>query len=77
MTRGELEKVYIFQNYPSNSRITADKGLVSVDNGSIGGTHRLCFYKNVTNQFTFIHLVGHQTKNYLTDYQKQSPFIFI
>ena len=40
----EFKKLYNYSICPRDSTKTPDKRFVSVDNGSIGGTHGTCFY---------------------------------
>ena len=44
MNESELQRVYIYPTYPTDSKIYSDKKFVNVDNGSMGGTHWTCFY---------------------------------
>ena len=42
MKESELQKVYNYLRYPRFSKFLADKAFVLIDNGSMGGTHRVC-----------------------------------
>ena len=43
MNESQLQIYYIYRIYPRNSRILTDKGFVSIDDGSMMGTHWTCF----------------------------------
>ena len=43
MNESDLQRVYNYEIYPRDSKIVSDKGFVKFDNGSIGGTHGVCF----------------------------------
>ena len=51
MNESELKKVCNYSIYSRDSIITTDKGMVSIDNGSIEGTHWTCFY--MKDNFSF------------------------
>ena len=44
MKESDLQRVYTYKIYPSDSNISSDKGFVNIDNGSMGGTHWTCFF---------------------------------
>ena len=44
MTESELQRVYKYPIYPRDSKIYSDKGFVNIDDGSMKGTHWICFY---------------------------------
>ena len=39
----QLQRYYKYNIYPTDSTIKTDKGFVNIDNGSMGGTHWVCF----------------------------------
>ena len=39
MDESQLQKIYNYNIYPRDSKISSDKGFVNIDNGSQGGTH--------------------------------------
>ena len=43
MNDSELQGLYNYKKYPTDSKINSDKGFVNIDNGSQGGTHWTCF----------------------------------
>ena len=43
LNESELQRVYNYKRYPTDSMITTDKGFVNIVNGRIGGTHWTCF----------------------------------
>ena len=43
MNESQLQRVYNYKIYPRDSKIYSDKGFVTIDNGSQGGTHWTCF----------------------------------
>ena len=43
MNERELQRVYNYNIYPSDSKIYSDRGVVNIDNGSMGGSHWTCF----------------------------------
>ena len=53
MKEGELKKVYNYNSYRRDSKITTDKGFVDIDNGAEGETHCTCFYKKDNKSFYF------------------------
>ena len=44
MNESELQRVYNYPIYPRGSKIHSDRGFVTLDNASQGGTHWTCFY---------------------------------
>ena len=43
MNESELQRVYNYSIYPRDTKLYSDKGLVNIDNGSMGGSHWVCF----------------------------------
>ena len=43
MNESQLQRVYDYKIYPRDFKIHSDKGFVNMDNGSMGGTHWMCF----------------------------------
>ena len=39
MNESQLQKVYNFSIYPSDSKLHSDKGFVDIDNGERNGSH--------------------------------------
>ena len=70
MNDGELQKIYSYPVYPSDSEINSDKRFVSMDNGSKGGSHWFCLLKKI-NHFTSMVSVDSQKKLYLINYLKK------
>ena len=52
MNKSELQRVYNYEKYPRDSIITTNRGFVILDNGSLKGTHWICFTINITNPLT-------------------------
>ena len=44
MKESQLQKIYIDSLYPRDSKIYSDKGLINLDDGSMGGSHWTAFY---------------------------------
>ena len=44
MNESQLQKLYKLLTYPRESKRFSNKRFVSIDNGSLGGTHWTCFY---------------------------------
>ena len=74
MNESELQKVYNFNIYPRDSIITADRGFVNTDNGSLGGTHWTCFYVKDKKSFYFESFVGYLDKFLLQQLSKRITF---
>ena len=43
MNESELQRVYNYPIYPTDSKTYSARGFVNIDNGSQGGTHWTCF----------------------------------
>ena len=43
MNESQLQKEYNYDIYPRDSKIHSDRGFVNIDNGSMGGSHWVCF----------------------------------
>ena len=43
MNESQLQKVYKNSILPRDSKIYSDRGFVNIDNGSMGGSHWVCF----------------------------------
>ena len=43
MNESQLQRIYNYLIYLTDSQIYSDKGFVNIDNGSQGGTHWTCF----------------------------------
>ena len=43
MSESDLRKIYNYKIYPRDSKITTNKGFVNIDDGSMGGSHWVCF----------------------------------
>ena len=44
LNESEIQRAYNYITNPRESKIHQDKGFVNIDNGSMGGTHWVCFY---------------------------------
>ena len=65
----ELRRIYNYPIYPRDSKIYSDKGFVSIDNGSQGGTHWICLIVKINESFYF-DIFGVQSDKFLL---KQLP----
>ena len=74
MNEAQLQKIYNFPIYPRDSKIYSDKGFVSIDNGSIGGSHWTCFVVKDNKSFYFDTFGGHPD-NFLLN-QLSKPIIY-
>ena len=70
MNESQLQKVYNYRIYPRNSKIYFDKGLVFIDNGSMGGSHWTCFYIKDKKSFYFDSFGGQPEKFLLNQLPK-------
>ena len=59
MNESQLQKVFKFPIYPRDSKIHSDRGFVSVDNGSMGGSHWCAFYIKDNKSIFFDSFGGH------------------
>ena len=53
MNESQLQRVFNYHIYPRDSKIVSDKGIVKIDNGSMGGTHWVCFIIKGNKSFYF------------------------
>ena len=53
MSESQLQKIYNYPIYPRDSKIYSDRGFVNIDNGSMGGSHWVCFYIKENKSFYF------------------------
>ena len=53
MNESELQRVYNYPIYPTDSKIYSDKGFVNIDNGSMGGSHWVCNIVKDNKSFYF------------------------
>ena len=53
MNESQLQKKYNYPIYPTDSKIHSNKGVVNIDNDSMGGSHLTCFIvkDNKSNYF--------------------------
>ena len=56
MNESDLQRVYIYNIYPRNSKIITDKGFVFIRNGQMGDTHWVCFIVKDNKSFSFLAL---------------------
>ena len=70
----ELQKVYIYPIYPRDSEIYSDKRFVSIDNGSMGGTHWCCFIVKINQSYQFDSFGGRPDKLLLSQLTKPIPY---
>ena len=74
MNELDLQRVYNYPIYPRDSKIYSDKGFVTIDNGSHGGTHWTCSIVKGKKSFFFDSFGGAPDKCLLN--QKPKPKIY-
>ena len=62
MNESELQRTYNCNIYPRDSNIITDRGLVSLDKGSMGGSHWTCFIVKDSESFYFDSFGGQPDK---------------
>ena len=75
MKESELQRVFYYPIYPKDSKTYSDKGFVSIDDGSQGGTSRCCFIKKAIKSFNFDSF-GCQTDKFLLN-ELPKPIIYL
>ena len=53
MSETELQRVYKYNIYPRDPKLCSDNGFVNIDNGSMPGPQRTCFYTEDNNSYYF------------------------
>ena len=53
MHESDLKRIYINPIYPRGSTIYSDKGFVNIEDGSLRGTHWVCFIAEDKKSFYF------------------------
>ena len=43
MNESQLQQIYNYPIYPRDSKIYSNKGFVNIDDGSMSGSHWICF----------------------------------
>ena len=74
MNESQLQKIYNYPIYPRDSKIYSDKGFVNIDNGSMGGSHWVCFIVKDNKSFYFDSFGGQPDKFLLKQLPK--PIIY-
>ena len=74
MNESELQRIYNYPINPRHSKIYSNKGFVSIDNGSQGGTHWTCFIVKDDKSF-YIDSFGGQPDKFLLN-QLPKPIIY-
>ena len=74
MNESQLQKVYNYFIYPRDSKIYSDKGFVNIDNGSMGGTHWVCFLVKNIESHDFDSFGGHPDKLLLNHLPKPTIY---
>ena len=62
MNESQLQKVYNYNIYPTDSKINSDKGFVKIDKGIQGGTHWNCFKVKCNKSYYFDSFAGQPDK---------------
>ena len=73
----QIQNVFNYLIYPRASEIYSDKGFINFDDGGMGGTHWMYFYKQHNELFYFDSFEGAPDKFSLTNYLKQIYIIII
>ena len=71
LKESELQIVYKYPIYPRVSKIYSDKGLINIDNGSMGGSHWTCFYIEDKKSYYFDSFGGQPDKFLLNQLPKR------
>ena len=66
----DLQRIYNYPIYPRDSKIQSDKGFVNIDNGSMGGSHWICFIINDEKYYYFDSFRGAPDKSLLSQLPK-------
>ena len=74
MNKSQIRRVYIYSINPRDSKIYSDKGFVNIDNGSMGGTHWVCFIIKDKKLYYFDSFGGNPDKFLLKQLPK--PIIY-
>ena len=74
MNESELQRVYNYKIYPTDSKINSDKGFVNIDNGSMRGSHWTCFIRKDEKSYYFDSFGGQPGKFLLNQLPK--PIIY-
>ena len=53
MNESQIQRVYNYPIYPGDSKIYSYKGFVNTDNGSMGGSHWVCFIVKDNKSYHF------------------------
>ena len=70
MIESQLQRVYNYKIYPRDSKIFSDKRFVSIDNGSMEGTHWTCFNFKGNKSYYFDSFGGQPDKFLLNQLPK-------
>ena len=74
MNESQIQKIYNYPLYPRDSKIYSNQGYVSIDNGSMGGTHWTCFIVK-DNKSYYFDSFGSQPDKFLLN-QLPKPIIY-
>ena len=74
MNESDLQRVYIFDIYPRDSKLPIIKGFLIIDNGSQCGTHWTCFIVKDKKSF-YLDSFGGQPDKFLLN-QLPKPITF-
>ena len=75
MNESQLQEKYSYPRYPRYSKIHSDKGFVNIDNGSMGGSHWICFIVKYNKSYDFDSFGGQPDKLLLKQLPK--PIIYL
>ena len=77
MIDNDFKKVLNYHMYLRYFIITTDKGDITIENGSMEGTHWTCFYKKDNKAMYFGSFGGLADKFNSTNYQNRSLFMIL
>ena len=62
MNEIDIQKLYNYHMYPTESILTTNKGFINIENGAQGGTHWTCFHVKHSKSFYFESFSGQSEK---------------
>ena len=71
MNESELQRVYNSEIYPRDSKIYSENGFVYLDNGSLDGSHWVCFIVKNNKSYYLIATEQLQRNFYVNNYLNQ------
>ena len=71
ISESQVQRVYSYPIYPGDSKIYSDKRFVNIDNGSMGGSHWVCFIVKDNKSYCFDSFGGQPDKYLLNQLAKR------